>query len=45
MLAELNERLLTMEILKKQCQGLLLPKCGIKPITELGEGKYIALYR
>lgn len=33
-----NERLLIMEILKKQCQDLLLAKCEIKLLFELGEG-------
>ena len=44
MLAELNERLFAMELLKKQCQDILLPKCDIKLITELGEGKYTHMH-
>ena len=36
-----NERLFAMEILKKQCKELLLPKCEIKLTTKLGEGMYV----
>ena len=42
--AVLNERLFAMEILMKQCQDLLLPKCDIRLITELGEGKCAHTY-
>ena len=33
-----DERMFAMEILKKQCKDLLLPKCEIKLSTKLGEG-------
>ena len=37
----INERLFAMEILRKQCKEILLPKSEIKLTTKLGEGTYV----
>ena len=36
-----DKRIFAMELIKKQCQDFLLPKCEIKLSIKLGEGMYI----